>query len=194
MLNQDQSKTNLTLPLRSPQKLNWRQIIQCILAVGFAMGVTIAIIAARDTIEQYAFYGYPGLFLISALGNASLIIPVPSFLAAFAAGSVLNPYLAGIVAGCGAALGEMTGYLAGYGGRSVVPDNKTYQRLTALMKKRGAWIIFILAAIPNPAFDVGGILAGVLKMPWWKFLGAAAAGKSIRFVLLALSGAFILGG
>jgi membrane protein YqaA with SNARE-associated domain len=29
-------------------------------------------------------------------------------------------------------------------------------------------------------------------MPWWKFLLAAAAGKSLRFILLALLGASIL--
>jgi len=37
------------------------------------------------------------------------------------------------------------------------------------------------------------MMAGALKMPWWKFLGTAAAGKSIRFVLLALWGASLFG-
>jgi membrane protein YqaA with SNARE-associated domain len=45
--------------------------------------------------------------------------------------------------------------------------------------------IFLLAAIPNPIFDVGGIIAGALQMKGWKFLVAAALGKSIRLGMTA---------
>ncbi len=45
--------------------------------------------------------------------------------------------------------------------------------------------LFLLAALPNPIFDVGGIIAGVLKMPVWKFLMAAIVGKTIRLGLTA---------
>ncbi len=158
-----------------------------------ALAITIFIIQTRDTIGRYAAYGYPGVFIISLLGNATLILPAPSFAIVFAVGGVLNPYLVGMAAGCGAALGEMTGYLAGLGGRGMLEDKKFHQRLEALMTRRGAWLIFFLAFIPNPAFDVGGILAGALRMPWWKFLAATVAGKSIRFVLLAMFGASLLG-
>jgi membrane protein YqaA with SNARE-associated domain len=46
--------------------------------------------------------------------------------------------------------------------------------------------IFVLAAIPNPIFDMGGILAGMARMAWWKFLTAAVLGKTIRFTLLSM--------
>jgi membrane protein DedA with SNARE-associated domain len=48
------------------------------------------------------------------------------------------------------------------------------------MERHGMLAIFLLAAIPNPIFDVGGLIAGVLKMPVWRFLLAAIIGKSIR--------------
>ncbi len=170
-----------------------KEVALRVLAVLFSIGITVAIIAARDSIGKYAAYGYPGVLIISALGNATLILPAPSWAIVFAVGGVLNPYWVGVFAGVGAAVGEMTGYLAGFGGRTVVENRARYQQLEALMDKYGAWLIFALAAIPNPIFDVGGILAGSLKMPWWKFLGAAAAGKTLRFVLLALFGASLLG-
>jgi len=185
----------LSAPSASPkrEKLTGWQIAQRVFAVLAAIAITVFIIGIRDTIGEYAIYGYPGVFVISLLGNATLILPAPSFAIVFAVGGALNPYLTGIAAGCGAALGEMTGYLAGLGGRGVMEDKAFHQRLEALMTQYGAWLVFALAVIPNPAFDVGGILAGALRMPWWKFLAAAAAGKSIRFIVLAMFGASILG-
>lgn len=189
MMNFRESESTVKSP-----PLTSRQIALRVLAVLFSVGITVAIIAARDSIGKYAIYGYPGVFIISALGNATLILPAPSWAIVFAVGSALNPYWVGIFAGIGAAIGELTGYIAGFGGRTVIENKQYYARLETLMGKYGAWLIFALGAIPNPFFDVGGILAGSLKMPWWKFLGAAAAGKALRFVLLALFGASLFGG
>lgn len=170
---------------------DWKLLGQRILALTFALGITIIIFLFRDRIGEYAIYGYPGVFIISLLGNATLILPAPSFLIVFALADVLNPISLGLAAGCGAALGEMTGYLAGFSGRGVVEDRPLYQRLTNLMKRWGSWLIFLLALIPNPVFDVGGILAGALKIGHWRFLAAAAAGKSIRFALVAYFGEYL---
>jgi membrane protein YqaA with SNARE-associated domain len=158
-----------------------------------AIGVTLGIILLRGQIRQFAVYGYPGVFLISLLGNATLILPAPSFVVVFAVGGALNPLGVGVAAGLGAALGEMTGYLAGVGGRAVIEDRPLYHRLAGWMRRAGMLVVFLLALIPNPAFDVGGMMAGALGMPVWRFLLAGWAGKSIRFVLLALSGQFLLG-
>jgi membrane protein YqaA with SNARE-associated domain len=177
-------------PSAEKPKFDWKVYIQRGFALLFAVGITLAIYAFRDTIQQYDRLGYPGVFLVSVLGNATLIFPAPAFAVVFAVGGVLNPYLVGICAGCGAAIGEMTGYLAGFGGRGVIEDRPIFKRLENLMRQKGAWIVFILALIPNPLFDIGGLMAGALKMAWWKFLLAAAAGKSLRFVLLALLGAY----
>jgi len=108
-------------------------------------------------------------------------------------GGVLNPLAVGIAAGLGAALGELTGYLAGIGGRAVIERRGFYDRLEGWMRKGGPLVIFLLAAIPNPAFDVGGMMAGALRMPIWHFYLAAWAGKSVRFTLLAMGGQFLLG-
>ena len=65
-------------------------------------------------------WGYLGLFFISMVSSASIILPVPYFAFVFAAGAVLNPLLVGVVAGAGAAIGEMTGYVIGIGGKHVI--------------------------------------------------------------------------
>lgn len=48
-------------------------------------------------------------------------------------------------------------------------------------------MIFALALFPNPIFDVGGLIAGVLKMHPFAFFLATAAGKAVRLVLVALA-------
>ena len=161
------------------------QIITLLFAVSLSVMIIIITNQYREQIQSLGNGGYLGLFVISIIGNATLFFPAPVFVVACAAGLALGPIPVGIVAGTGAAIGELTGYLAGYGGEAIIPEGKLYQRLHAFMDRRGMLAIFLLAAIPNPIFDVGGIIAGALKMPIWKFLVAAAIGKSIRLGVTA---------
>jgi membrane protein YqaA with SNARE-associated domain len=159
-----------------------------------SVGITIAIILLRDQLGNFAVYGYPGIFLVNLIGNATIILPAPAYAAVFAVGGVMDPVLVGIVGGLGAALGELVGYLAGVGGRPVVENRVLYERLEGWMHKRGMMlVIFLLALVPNPIFDVGGVLAGALRMPVFRFLLACWAGKTVRLIGIALLGKSILG-
>jgi len=191
----DSEPSAVKVVLSAPPKptAKTRRLIKSIAAVLASVGITLGIILLRGHIKEFAVYGYPGIFVISFIGNATLILPAPSFAVVFAVGGALNPLLVGVVAGLGATLGELTGYLAGVGGRYAIENRVLFNRVERWMRKGGPLVIFILAIIPNPAFDVGGIVAGALKMPVWQFILAAWAGKSIRFTLLALSGQFLFG-
>ncbi len=59
---------------------------------------------------------------------------------------------------------KLTGYLAGYSGRGCVENQAQYQRVQGWMRRYGLWVIFVLALIPNPLFDVAGIICGVLRI------------------------------
>jgi membrane protein YqaA with SNARE-associated domain len=185
------AKAAVFLPIKLTPKT--RRLMGRVAAVLVAIGITLGIILARNYIRQFAVYGYPGVFFVSLLGNATIIVPAPSYAVVFAVGGALNPIAVGVAAGLGAALGEITGYLAGIGGRTVVEERDLYRRFESWMRRGGVLAIFLLALIPNPAFDVGGIVAGTIRMPVWAFVLAAWAGKSIRFTLLAFSGQFLLG-
>ncbi len=187
------SSLNTAPPPAKPasKRRHWLMSVAAVLA---AIGISVGIVLLRDHIKDFAVYGYPGVFLISLIGNATLILPAPSYAVVFAVGGALNPVAVGIVAGLGAALGELTAYLAGVGGRAVVENRALYHRLENRIRSKGGVVaIFLLALIPNPAFDIGGIVAGTLRMPVWQFVLAAWAGKSIRFMLVAFSGQFLLG-
>ena len=163
-----------------------------IAAVILSVGISVGIILMRDRLTDLSLYGYPGIFLINLVGNATIILPAPAFAAVFAAGGALNPIFLGVFAGLGSALGEMTGYLAGIGGRSVIENRKLYDRLEAWMRKVGMFAIFLMAVIPNPVFDVGGMVAGALRMPVPRFLLACWAGKTVRMILIALIGQMLI--
>ena len=141
----------------------------------------------RDRIQELRPFGYAAVFLAGLISNATLIFPVPGLAVTAVMGGVFNPWLVGLAGGVGQALGELTGYMAGYSGQTWIDDNPTYNRLTRWMQRYGIWTIFVLALIPNPVFDVGGMAAGALRFPLWKFLVSCGAGKVLKNVIIALA-------
>ena len=163
----------------------WWKWLKRIGALLVAIVITIGVFLLRYLIKPFADYGYPGVFLFSLLGNATVFIPAPGYAIVIAAAVILNPLLVGIVAGLGAALGELTGYLAGTTGRAAVINRDAFRRFEPLIQRYDVFAIALLAAIPNPLFDIAGVLSGMLRIPAWQFVLAAWVGKSIRFTLLA---------
>ncbi len=163
------------------------------LALLFAIGVTLAIFLFRDQLRQLESLGYLGAFLAMLIGNATVLLPVPGLIFVFALGGTLHPLVVGLVAGPGAALGELSGYLAGYGGSAVIDNFSLYHRIKAWMERYGLIVITLLAAFPNPAFDMAGLVAGSLRIRWWQFLIAAWIGKTIQGLFIAYAGALSLG-
>ncbi len=157
-------------------------------SLALAVVISIVVFYFRDYLVNLKTYGYVGLFFISILGNATIILPVPVILTAFIGGGIFNPLLVGIVVSLGAAIGELTGYLAGYGGRGFVKSKKV-EKMEVWMKKYGLWTLFVLSAIPNPAFDLAGIVAGASKVPVYKYLVIVWLGKLIKFLAISYLGA-----
>lgn len=153
--------------------------------------ITVIVFLLRDKIQVIGAYGYPGIFLLSILANATVIVPVPGVVLTSAMAAVFNPIGVAVAAGLGAAIGEMTGYMAGYSGQIVIEGRPQYNKLVAWMKKYGGWTIMFLAFIPNPAFDMAGIVSGALRMPWKKFLVFCAIGKIFKMLLFAYAGSTI---
>jgi len=152
------------------------------------IAVSVAAVCFRDRVQDLRGYGYAAVFLVGLLSNATLLFPVPGLAVSSLMGGVFNPWLVGLVGGVGQALGELSGYLVGYSGQTLVDGNPTYDRLYRWMGRYGGWVIFVLAAVPNPVFDVGGMAAGALRFPVWKFLLWCAAGKVVKNIAFALAG------
>jgi uncharacterized membrane protein YdjX (TVP38/TMEM64 family) len=166
----------------------WQKYRIHIGALIFSVAITVMILGFRQQIADLGGLGYLGIFLMAVLGNATLVLPVPSLAVVFAGGGVLNPLYVGLVSGLGEPLGELTGYLAGYGGSAIVMETKHYARLEEWMTHRGFITLLILSAIPNPLFDLAGMAAGALRYPVPKFLLACWLGKTIKAIAIAYLG------
>jgi len=156
--------------------------------VALLIGISVLVFVFRDQIIRLAKYGYAGLFVIAALSSASVLVPIPGLALAFATGGALNPLGVGLAIGTGAAIGELVGYLAGASGHGLIEDKSGYQRVSGWMKRYGMWAVFGLAVIPNPFFDIVGIVSGVLRIPVWRFFAACWAGNVIKATVIAFAG------
>jgi membrane protein YqaA with SNARE-associated domain len=139
-------------------------------------------------------WGYLGLFIVEAISAGTIIFPAPAFAINFILGGTpgFNPWLVGIVAGIGSAIGETTGYALGRGGRELIEEKyeKWLNRARKWMKNHGDFMIIVLfAATPLP-HDVVGILSGAVEYPFKKFILATMVGKIIAGWALAWAGFF----
>jgi membrane protein YqaA with SNARE-associated domain len=164
----------------------WRSLL---LTLG-TVAMTIALIALVpvDFIERLGNYGYLGVFVLTLLSSASIVLPSPALAAALLAGKTLNPWLVGLLGGLAAGLGETTGYVAGYGGSPLAMRSRFYPRVEQWVQRWGALTVFCLAAVPSPLIDLAGIAAGTLRMPYSVYLTACILGKTLRFIGVAWLG------
>ena len=161
-----------------------------VLALFVVIGITLYIFSIRDRVEEFAAYGYPGIFLIALLANATVLLPAPGVAVIYAMGAIFNPFGVALAAGTGGALGEISGYLAGFSGQAVIERMEVYDHVQPWVERFGGWAILFLSAIPNPFFDIAGIAAGIAKMPLRTFLVFTWVGQLIKMLLFALAGKY----
>ena len=142
--------------------------------------------------------GYPGAFLISAIGNATILVPFPYVGVAFILGGlrdeltlafVFDPWLIGIVSGIGAMIGEMTGYFIGYGGGRLIDEDQTsaFKSFVDSHPRATPIVVWFLAATPIPD-DVLVIPLGAARYSWWKVALVQLIGKTMFLMGISWSG------
>jgi len=163
-------------------------VLGLLFIVGIVIGVFVLYKYHPEKIEELQEFGYLGAFLISLTLNATIVLPAGNFLIIATLGAALpSATLVGIVGGLGAAIGEFTGYAAGYSGQAIIQKQKLYTRLEGWMKRWGFLTIFVLSVAPL-FFDLAGIAAGALRYKAWKFFLACWLGRTILYILIAWAG------
>ena len=61
----------MTTPIQDHKKSGVGVVILRILAIAAVIGITVYIYSIRDHVEEFAVYGYPGIFLVALLANAT---------------------------------------------------------------------------------------------------------------------------
>ena len=182
--------------VRTPARLGWRLEYTLLIGVGLLLSVSaIAFFYFSADISNLRTYGYAGLFLINLIGAASILLPSPAAASVIGGGALLENFLGvpvfvwvGIVAGLGEALGEFSGYAAGYGGRFILENRPEYPRIHGWMERNGTLTMFLMSTVPNPLFDVAGLAAGAVRMPMGRFFVAVLLGKTVKNSWMAALG------
>lgn len=182
---------------RTVGRYYWR--IEYTLLIGCAALLAlfgVAFLYFSSDIDNLKSWGYAGLFLINLIGAASILLPSPAGASVLGGGALLNDFLGvpafvwvGLVAGTAEAIGEFSGYAAGYGGRIYVENKGSYKRIARWMEKRGTLTMFCLSVTPNPLFDVAGLAAGAVRMPIKRFFLSVWTGKVIKDTWMAAAAA-----
>ena len=147
------------------------------------VAVSVAVFIFRDRLTDVGEVGYIGLFLLCFLANSSVLLPAPSLMIAASCALILNPFWVAVVASLGSTTGELVGYAFGKTGSSVS------QKFSGLLDKLNGHIknpsmlIFVLALLPLPLFDVVGIYSGAARMRLGKFYLLCFAGKLIKMLV-----------
>ena len=142
--------------------------------------------------------GYLGGFLISAIGNATILLPFPYVGVAFILGGlrdeltlafIFDPWLIGIVSGIGAMIGEMMGYFIGYGGGKLIDEDQTsaFKSFVDSHPRATPFVVWFLAATPIPD-DVLIVPLGAARYSWWKVALAQLIGKTMFLTAISWSG------
>jgi membrane protein YqaA with SNARE-associated domain len=142
--------------------------------------------------------GYPGAFIVSFVGNATILLPFPYVGVPFILGGlrdlvldvfVFNPWLVGLVAGVGAALGEMISYLIGYGGGTLIDENQKngFREFVQKYPRTTPIVLWFLAVTPIPD-DVLLVPLGAAKYSWWRVFVPQWIGKTMFLTAIAWAG------
>ncbi|MDH4269527.1 MAG: VTT domain-containing protein [Dehalococcoidia bacterium] len=165
-------------------------VLTC-LSLGFAYLIQYLMAYFNISIEGLASAAYLVVFGVTLVSNASILAPVFIYLSLMiAAAKFLDPVLVALVASVAGALGETSGYYAGYLGKRIIHLENTpgYEKLVVWMERHGPWGIFLLSLQPILPFDVAGLLAGASRLPLWKFVLPCWAGKFPKYLVVCFLG------
>ncbi len=175
--------------MAKPDRIGLNRALGILAVIGLSVGIFLI---PSEQMTKLEGYGYLGVFFLALLGYATIFLPAPVAIVVFSMGARLSPLGVALAAAGGAALGELSGYVAGFSGQTVIENSRVYHRMVELMKRYGGIAVLGLASIPNPFFDLSGIAAGALRMPVLQFLAWCFAGQTIKMSVIAFAGAGLI--
>jgi uncharacterized membrane protein YdjX (TVP38/TMEM64 family) len=169
-------------------------LLLSILVVALGLSFLLHHFFSEEELKRFAEYGYLGVFLVTLVSSLSVILPLPGTVVVIAAAGIWNTALVALVASIGGTLGEVSGYVVGYGGRAFIAPEQSerYQAAERWMKRHGGFTIFLFALVPFLIFDFVGIAAGAFRYPLVKFFLFTWLGRLPRSFIECYIGAPLL--
>ena len=184
----------------SKKSAKWAYILG-VLGIVATILMAVAVVVWNEELRELQQFGYVGAFVISVLGGATIIIPVPALAVVFTLGGVMEyAWLVGISSALGELVGALTIYMTGHGAGRAISNSKhgkvqrAYEKLLGLMERRGPIVLFIVASVVNPFFYPAALAAGALRFGIWKYTIIVLAGKIIKCMTVVYAGYYGLKG
>ncbi len=146
----------------------------------------------QDLVSQF---GYLGVFAAALIANTTIFIPIPFELILFglAASGQFNLPLLVVLSAFGAAIGELSSYFVGWGGKQIferlgAKNSHKWHETVKNVETQGMALIVFVAFIPFVPFDLIALAAGYIRFNLSKFFIASVVGKLVRYSIVALAG------
>lgn len=146
--------------------------------------------------------GYPGVFLLMAIEGfgvpipSELTMPFSGFLASAAGHDKFILPVAIAVGTAGEVAGGVVSYWLGYAGgrpalarygKAVLVSEEELEKAEVWFKKYGDWVVLVTRLMPAVRSFIA-FPAGVVRMPFWRFLAYSLTGSAIWCTVLAVIG------
>jgi membrane protein YqaA with SNARE-associated domain len=190
------------------QRNRWVPIAIISATVIISLAGAVLLVFYRKYLAVLESQGYLGLFIISLFAGSPIPIPTPSMILTFTLGSILKPFLVGLVSGLGNAGGNALIFLTGRGGNRIFRNlinagatnkpartrvGRFFQRLSRVpefVSRRAFVAVFVLAIYPNPILTPLVLGMGAFRSSFWRFFLAVWAGKTAQALILSYLGYF----
>jgi membrane protein DedA with SNARE-associated domain len=107
----------------TPQKRSWIRPM-LVAAIAIALNIIAYLIIPPDLAYRLGALGYIGVFLITLISNATIVVPIPYFGLVAALSPGLSMVGVGIAGALGSVIGESVGFFVGRSGRGVVEQTR----------------------------------------------------------------------
>lgn len=123
--------------------------------------------------QPFLRFGYLGIFAFNLFGPGMFLVPVAS--------RHLAVFWVAVAAALGMAVNDLISWLAGRNGDVIFKRGQRVEKIEDKIKKFGPLALFFWALIPFP-YDFIAVIAGYLKMPFWRFFLPTFLGRLLRFL------------
>jgi uncharacterized membrane protein YdjX (TVP38/TMEM64 family) len=174
-----------------PKARHRRHIVFAIAGIALLLAFNIAVYFAPIDYGAFTSFAYLGAFVVTLLANALIIIPIPYVpIVAHIGATAGLPWLVVVLGALGSVLGESVAFAAGRAELGLVSEHPIYRRLHRVAQRPllAGVLIFAFAVPPNPLFDVGGLAAGAVGVPYRVFFLAVFAARLIRLAVIVWLG------
>jgi membrane protein YqaA with SNARE-associated domain len=180
--------------VRVPSPRHRRHVVLAVAGVIFLIALNISVYYAPIDYGAFTSFAYLGAFVVCFLANALIAIPIPYIpIVAHIGATTEVPWLVVALGALASVLGESVAFVAGRAEEGLVSEHPVYRRVHRVAERplvAGA-MIFAFAVPPNPIFDVAGLAAGAVGVPYRVFLVSVFAARLIRLAVIVWLGTLL---